>query len=352
MREALLWSVEERGIRCGVCPHHCLILEGRVGFCSVRENVAGTLIPLTYARVASVAVDPIEKKPVFHYAPGTQVLSLGSVGCSMRCRHCQNWSISRATPKDDERQLRDLSPEAVISLAAEYGCPGIAFTYNEPIIQLEYVIDVSRLAHAAGLFTVMVTNGYITAEALDLLGGLVDVWRVDLKGATDESYARLCRVPSPGPVREMAVRAKDRWGMHVEVVTNVVPTINDSETDLRAMAKWIAQDLGRDTPWHVTRFFPYLELADLDPTPLETLRAAVRIGHEEGLRFVYLGNVAEAGGDDTICPQCNAIVVKRTGYAVSGIRVRDGVCERCGATLYIAGQEYAEAWKPEPEQNV
>jgi len=335
MREAVLWSTEDRGIRCGVCPHRCLIPEGHTGFCNVRENVGGTLVPLTYARVSSVAVDPIEKKPVFHYAPGTQVLSLGSVGCSMRCRHCQNWSISRATPQDEARELHDLLPTAVISLAQQYGCPGVAFTYNEPIIQIEYVMDVSRLAHEAGLFTVMVTNGYITSEALDLLGELVDVWRVDLKGATDESYAKLCRVPSPAPVREMAVRARHHWDMHVEVVTNVIPTINDSEEDLRAMARWVAEDLGTDTPWHVTRFFPYLELADLDPTPIETLHAAVRIGHEEGLRFVYLGNVASEGGENTVCPRCGATAVKRAGYEVTRVKVRDGVCERCGEPLNI-----------------
>jgi pyruvate formate lyase activating enzyme len=337
VREAVLWSVEERGVRCGVCPHFCLIPEGHTGFCNVRENSAGTLVPLTYARVASVAVDPIEKKPVFHYAPGAQVLSLGSVGCSMRCRHCQNWSISRATPQDEAHQLHDLTPAAAVSLAQEYECPGIAFTYNEPIIQIEYVLDVARLAHESGLFTVMVTNGYITPSALDLLGGLVDVWRVDLKGATDESYKRFCRVPSPEPVREMAVRARFHWGMHVEVVTNVVPAINDSEADLRAMAKWISRDLGPDTPWHVTRFFPYLELSDLDPTPIETLRSAVRIGHEEGLRFVYPGNVDSGDGEDTVCPQCGAVAVRRRGYEVSRVRVLDGVCERCGEPLNIRG---------------
>ncbi len=333
MHEALLWDTEGDRIRCHLCPHRCSIAVGREGICGVRGNVEGRLIALTYGRVASAAVDPIEKKPVFHYFPSTLAFSLGSVGCTMRCGHCQNWQISRAKPSDGG--LQDLSPSDAARMAVENGCRGVAFTYNEPVIWLEYVLDVAAEARSRGLYTVMVTNGYITSEGLDALGGSIDVWRVDVKGITDEAYKTLCKVPSVAPVLEQAERARKRWGMHVEVVTNVVPGINDSEESLRGVASWIHDKVGEDTPWHVTRFFPYLEFSHLDPTPLETLRRAREIGREVGLQFVYLGNIDEPGGEDTVCPSCGAIAIRRRGYSVLKDATRDGVCSACGTPLRL-----------------
>ncbi len=333
MHEAILWEAQDGRVRCGLCPHRCSIAEGHEGICGVRRNVGGRLFALTYGRVSSIAADPIEKKPVFHYFPGTSALSLGSVGCTMRCGHCQNWQISRGAPTDVS--LRDLRPDVVPDLAEKYGCLGVAFTYNEPVIWVEYVIDVARLCRERGLYTVMVTNGYITPEGLDALGMLIDVWRVDVKGITDEAYKTLCHVPSVAPVLAAAERAKKHWGMHVEVVTNVVPGINDSEESLKGIATWIHDALGRETPWHITRFFPYLELADREPTPLATLRTARRIGLEAGLDFVYLGNVEEPEGEDTVCPSCGAVAVRRRGYAVLERGTRGGDCARCGAPLGI-----------------
>lgn len=334
MHPAELWHAEGDRIRCELCPNDCLIAAGNVGICGVRRNEAGTLVALTYGLVSSIAEDPIEKKPVFHYHPGTTVLSLGSVGCSMRCGHCQNWRISRAGP-DDEEQLHTLSPEAVVDLARDNRCPGVAFTYNEPAIWAEYVRDVSMLCKQAGLFTVMVTNGFITQRGLDFLGPYIDVWRVDVKGATDETYRKLCHVASVEPVFRAAERARHHWGMHVEVVTNVVPTVNDSPTELRAIAQWIAEALGPDTPWHITRFFPYLDYSDLPPTPIETLRAARQIGVEAGLHFIYLGNYDEPGGEDTRCPTCGQVAIARSGYTITEKHTRDGHCSRCGGPLNI-----------------
>lgn len=334
MREAELWSPEDGKVRCGLCPHRCLISDGRTGYCGVRRNVRGTLMAETYGLISSIGADPIEKKPVFHYFPGTQALSLGSVGCSMRCGHCQNWTISRAVLADGP-ELHGLPPERVVDMARGYRCPGVAFTYNEPVIWIEYVRDVARLCREAGLYTVMVTNGYITADGLDLIGELIDVWRVDVKGFDDQQYRTLCHVPSVRPVLEAAERAKNVWRMHVEVVTNVVPGINDGEPTLRAIARWIAGGLGPDTPWHVTRFHPYLEFASVPATPIETLRRARAIGGEEGLRFVYLGNVDEPGGEDTLCPSCGAVAVARDGYTVHSRRTREGACLRCGTPLGI-----------------
>jgi pyruvate formate lyase activating enzyme len=323
-----LWHPEGDAIRCELCPHACLIRPGHVGICGVRRNEGGTLIALTYGRVSSAAVDPIEKKPVFHYRPGTLAFSIGSVGCTMKCGHCQNWQISRGNV--DGGMLHDLAPADVVALARENGCAGVAFTYNEPVIQAEYVRDTSQLAHLSGLYTVMVTNGYITTEGLDYLAGAIDVWRVDVKGMTDEAYRTLCRVPTVAPVLRGAERAKHVHGMHVEVVTNVVPGINDDEAQLTALAQWIATSLDVDTPWHITRFFPYLDFADLPPTPLDTLRRAREIGKEAGLHYVYLGNVSEPGGEDTLCPGCGTALVQRDGFAVSGRAGEDGVCPSCG----------------------
>lgn len=334
MREALLWEREDGRVRCGVCPHRCLIAKGRTGFCGARANTGGALEPLTYGLISSIAADPIEKKPVFHFFPGTQVLSMGSVGCSMRCGHCQNWSISRAGLGDDP-DVHELAAERVVDMARAYRCPGVAFTYNEPAIWIEYVVDVARLCRDAGLYTVMVTNGYVTTEALDLFGEVIDVWRVDVKAFDDWGYRTLCKVPSVQPVLDAAVRARHHWGMHVEVVTNVVPGINDSEPSLQGIAAWIRDSLGADTPWHITRFIPYLDYAHLSATPIETLRNARRIGTGEGLSFVYLGNVSESGGEDTVCPSCGTVAVAREGHCVLAQRTREGACLRCGAALNI-----------------
>ena len=335
MHEAILWETEGDRVRCRVCPHRCRIAEGHVGVCGVRENRDGALWALTYARVSSACVDPIEKKPVFHYRPGTLAFSLGSVGCTMKCGHCQNWTISRARITDGTVAggLATLPPERVPVLAREAGCDGVAFTYNEPVIWIEYVRDVSRLAHEAGLYTVMVTTGFITTEGLDSLAGLIDVWRVDVKGFDDATYRSLCRVTSVAPVLEAAERAKTVHGMHVEVVTNVVPTINDDDAQLGGIARWIARELGEDTPWHITRFFPYLDYADLPPTPLATLRHAVELGRKAGLNFVYLGNVDEPGGEDTTCPDCGATVVARSRYQVTRRATDGGRCAACGRPL-------------------
>lgn len=328
-----LWEVDGERVHCLLCPHSCRISAGHVGVCGVRRNEQGTLIALTYGRVSSIAADPIEKKPVFHYRPGTTALSVGSVGCTMKCGHCQNWEISRAEPGDG--MLRDVSPETLVALANEYGCAGLAFTYNEPVIWAEYVRDGGLLGHEAGLYTVMVTNGYISQAGLDYIADAIDVWRVDVKGMTDAAYRQLCRVPSVAPVLEMAERARRVHGMHVEVVTNVVPGINDDEEQLRSLAAWIAGSLGTDTPWHITRFFPYLEFADVPATPIPTLRRARDIGREEGLKFVYLGNVAESGGEDTVCPSCGETVIARDGFSVRRDRTRDGRCALCDADLNL-----------------
>ncbi len=336
MHDALLAAAERDRVRCGLCPHACLIAEGARGVCGARGVVRDRLRALTYGLVSSMADDPIEKKPVFHFCPGTKVMSFGSVGCTMRCGHCQNWQISRPKGDDGSVPVRYVEPAEAVALAVEQGAAGVAFTYNEPVIWLEWVLDTGRLAKQQGLYTVMVTNGYVTSEGLDAFAEVTDVWRVDIKAFSEEPFRRLCKVPHPEAVREQAVRARHVHGIHVECVTNVVPTINDSDDELRAIARWIAADLGPKTPWHVTRFVPYLEFADLEMTPLATLRRAREIGAEEGLRFVYLGNVDEPGGEDTVCPMCGAVCVRRVGYVTQIEHLApDGTCAVCGADLGV-----------------
>lgn len=319
-----------------MCPHRCLIAESASGLCGARGVRDGRLIALTYGMVSSLAADPIEKKPLFHFHPGSVVLSFGSVGCSMRCGHCQNWQISRPKGDDGTVPLRYVGPDEVAELAQRGGCSGVAFTYNEPIIWLEWVLDAASAARQAGLYTVMVTNGYVTSEGLDLFARAIDAWRVDIKAFDEASFRRLCHVSHAEAVREQAVRAKREHGMHVECVTNVVPTINDSDEELDAIARWIAGELGVETPWHVTRFMPYLEFAHLEPTPVSTLLKARDIGRRAGLEFIYTGNVAIAGGEDTVCPDCGSLALRRTGFSLDmEATTRDGRCASCGRDLGI-----------------
>lgn len=348
MHDALLGVAEGDRIRCGLCPHSCLIAEGARGVCGARGVVDGRFIALTYGLVSSVAVDPIEKKPVFHYRPGSRVASFGSVGCTMRCGHCQNWEISRPKGADGSVGVHEMAPREAVELAIARGAQGVAFTYNEPIIWLEWVLDTGRLARESGLFVVMVTNGYVTPAGLDAFAQVTDVWRVDVKAFSEESFKRLCHVPHPETVRAQAVRAKREHGMHVECVTNVVPTVNDSDEELRSIAIWIATELGADTPWHVTRFTPYLEFANLPATPMATLKRARAIGREEGLEFVYLGNVDVPGAEDTICPKCGHLAVGRRGFTVvDEMLTPDGTCQSCGAPLnVIAGKPAGNPRRP------
>lgn len=336
MHEGLLYEKTASGkVRCHVCPRLCVIAEGRLGYCKARQNIGGKCYSLIYGKVCSVMADPVEKKPLFHFHPGSQVLSLGTLGCNMRCVHCQNWQIAHADVLEEGSQLSDLPVEKLPRIAAKYNCQGVAWTYNEPTIWLEYTLDGAQLCHEHGLYTVYVTNGYITAEALDLIAPHLDAYRVDIKGFRPETYRFIAKVKDVKPIFASAVAAYHRYGCHVEIVTNVIPTVNDDEDTLRQIARWIVAELGPRTPWHVTRFYPYLELSHLPPTPIATLERAMAIGHEEGLQFVYIGNVPGHRGENTVCPGCGRLVIRRDGYSIGNIDVREGYCSFCGEDLHI-----------------
>jgi len=337
MREALIYeNLPERRTRCDVCQWRCVINPGKSGVCRVRRNDDGRLDLLNYARVSSVAADPIEKKPLFHFFPGSTVLSFGTIGCNFHCIHCQNWEIACVEePASFERTLREISPQEAVRLAKKHKCAGISWTYNEPTIWFEYTLDTAKLARENGLYTVYVTNGYMTPEALDMIGPYLDAWRVDAKGFSDKLYRDLARIKQWRGILEVAERARHKWNMHVEVVTNIIPSMNDDREQLTGIANWIKEKLGELTPWHVTRFHPNHNLIHLPATPISTLEKAYDAGKEEGLRFVYLGNVPGHAHENTVCYNCGNTVIKRTGYSTSIVAVKGSNCAICGTDLNI-----------------
>jgi len=334
MREAMLWEkLTDSAVRCHVCQWRCVIRPQKFGLCQVRQNVDSVLQILNYAEVSSVAVDPIEKKPLFHFHPTTLAFSIGGWGCNFHCRHCQNWHISCEVPWEEKHGSQQISPEASIELAKRYGCEGIAWTYNEPGIWLEYTLDAAKIAKAEGLYTVYVTNGYSTPEALDAIGPYLDAWRVDVKGFSDSFYRQLAKISRWRGILEVAERAQEKWGMHIEVVTNIIPTMNDDDEQLEGIATWIRDRLGELTPWHVTRFYPQHNLQHIPPTPISTIERAYDIGKRVGLRFVYVGNLHGHDGENTTCYSCGRMVVKRVGYQAELVGLDGSKCRFCGEEL-------------------
>jgi pyruvate formate lyase activating enzyme len=320
-------------VRCNVCELRCVIPEGRRGACRTRLNRKGTLYTLIYGKVASAFADPIEKKPVYHFRPGTQILSMGTLGCNFRCPGCQNWEISHDSPDEIAGNLRELPPAVAVELAERSGCGAICWTYNDPTIWIEYTFDTALLARRRGLATAYITNGYATREQLDMIAPVLDIWRVDIKGFSRESYKAVAGIARWQAVLEMTARARHLRGLWVECVTNVTPGINDSDEVLRGIARWIRADLGPDTPWHVTRFYPHLELSHVEPTPIVTIERARAIGLEEGLRYVYVGNIPGHPGEDTYCHGCGERVIRRAGFAIAQATLVGGACPRCGTRI-------------------
>jgi pyruvate formate lyase activating enzyme len=333
--EALLYDkLDNNRVRCSLCAHRCLIAAGRKGICLVRENRDGTLYTLVYGIPLSQAVDPIEKKPLFHFYPGSRSFSIATAGCNFRCDFCQNADISQMPRDRGEIRGYAAAPEAVVQAAREYTCRSIAYTYTEPTIFFEYSYDIARLAQGAGIASVYVTNGYMTPEMLELFRDL-DAANVDLKAFRDETYKRVCGARLQ-PVLDTLVKmvALDIW---VEVTTLVVPGMNDSEAELADIAGFIATELGPHVPWHVSGFHPDYHMRDRGPTPAATLNRAYELGRAAGLHYVYVGNLPGAHLEDTHCPNCGAPVIRRWGFQVLHRALVDGACAQCGTAIHGVG---------------
>lgn len=321
----------EDTVRCHLCGHRCVIASGKYGRCRVRENVAGQLRSHTYGDLIALNVDPIEKKPLFHFLPGTMSLSIAAPGCNFQCPFCQNWQISQA-PRDG-RELRGqaVSPEQVVTAARNHDCASISYTYTEPTVFFEMAYDTSRLAHEAGIANCFVSNGYLTPEAVEKIAPYLDAINVDLKAFRDETYRELMKARLE-PVLT-CLRSLVSAGIWVEVTTLVVPGMNDSEEELSDIASFIAAELGTNVPWHVSRFHGDYDMASAPTTPIPTLEKACEFGRRAGLRHVYSGNVPGRADESTRCPGCAAMLIERTGFRIRRNRTADGACPDCGEPI-------------------
>jgi pyruvate formate lyase activating enzyme len=337
----LFWEDEGGGkVRCTLCPHYCVVGESEEGLCRARGVRNGRMTSLTHSRPATIISDEIEKKPLFHFYPGTRALSLGGLGCNVLCSGCQNWQISHANARTETTRLPVLSPVDAVAMARKHKLAGVVFTYNDPVVWIEYVHDVCAAFREAGLYTAFITAAYLTEAALDYVAPVVQAFKFDLKAATAEGWAWLTKVKDPAPACSAAVRASKVHGCHVEVVSNIVPGLNDSPNELTSMARWVCENLGPATPWHVTRFLPDFELSYVSATPISVLEQGLSLGRAAGLRFVYLGNVPDHAGRNTFCPGCGRTVIDRSGPKVDMRGVDRGLCVVCGEDLGIAGAHH------------
>jgi len=337
LKQAVLWEpAEDKKVRCKLCNWRCLIADGKLGQCCVRKNIDGTLYSLNYNKVCSANPDPIEKKPLFHFQPGSQSFSIACVGCNFRCEFCQNWQISQAAVEEGRIDGQPISPETIVESAVRYDCKSIAYTYTEPTIFMELCNDSGLLAKQRGLTNVFVSNGYMTREAIDFASDWLNGINVDLKSFNDDYYKRLCKTRLQPVLDTISYIAKetDIW---LEVTTLIVPDENDSEDELKKLADFIVTKAGPDVPWHISRFHPQYKYLDSVPTPISTLERAYQIGKSAGLHYVYLGNVPGAKSESTFCYKCGRILIERVGYRIAANHIENSHCPDCRTK--IAGFE-------------
>jgi pyruvate formate lyase activating enzyme len=331
--EALLYEKrEDLKVQCALCSHRCVIADGKRGICHVRENRAGILNTLVYGRLIARHIDPIEKKPLFHFLPGSHSYSIATVGCNFTCRFCQNADIAQFPADQGGAIVGDfVEPKEVVKAAVEAGCRSISYTYTEPTIFFEFALETARLARARGLRNVFVTNGYMTAEALDMLAPFLDAANVDLKSFSRKFYKDICGAKMEHVLATLRnMKAK---GVFVEVTTLIVPGLNDDPDELKALTGFLVHELGGDTPWHISRFHPTYRLTERPITPLKTLHLARELGKAAGLKYVYTGNVPGDIGESTYCPACGEMLIDRGGFQVHKIRLKNGHCIRCGEII-------------------
>ena len=323
-------ATERRKLLCTLCPRYCLIGEGQAGFCYIRQNRGGQLWTAAWGRSTGFAVDPIEKKPLNHFLPGERVLSFGTAGCNLGCKFCQNWDISKA--KIDQHASEVATPEEIVGVALRTGCAGIAYTYNDPVIWAEFAIDVAREARRAGLANVLVTAGYVTAEARGELFEHMDATNVDLKAFTDEFYHRVT-FAHLGPVLDTLRWLRHETGVWMEITTLLIPGLNDGDDEIARECDWVLENLGADVPLHFTAFHPDFKMTDRPRTPPATLARARAIGRARGLRYCYVGNVHDLEGQTTFCPGCGTALLVRDWHAIRRYRLDGDRCLDCGAAV-------------------
>jgi pyruvate formate lyase activating enzyme len=334
--EARLWKpLKDEQVQCRLCSHFCRIDPGRRGLCGVRENQAGALRTLVYGLPAAINVDPVEKKPLYHFLPGTRTFSLGTMGCNMSCTFCQNASLSQPPRLGGRITGHPADPADLVAAALESGCRSIAYTYSEPTVFFELVQDTARLALTKGLRNILVTNGFMSPECLDAFGpaetGLIQAANVDLKAFTEGFYRERCGAKLKPVLKNLAHMRRLGWWL--ELTTLLIPGLNDAPAELAGLAAFIVAELGPDTPWHLSRFHPDYKLTDRPVTPHETLLAAREAGRAAGLRYVYIGNAVGPGFGDTFCPACRALLLSREGFRAETLGLADGACRACGAAI-------------------
>jgi pyruvate formate lyase activating enzyme len=337
LKKAVLWQPAEDGkVRCNLCSWHCLIAKDKTGYCAVRKNIDGTLYSLNYDKICAANPDPIEKKPLFHFQPGSRSFSIACIGCNFRCVFCQNWQISQMAIEDGRINGQAISPQKIVEAALQSNCQSIAYTYTEPTIFMELAEETGRLAKQKGLTNVFVSNGYMSREAIDFASGWLDGINVDLKAFSDDYYKSLCKARLQ-PVLDTISYIAGSTDIWMEVTTLIVPDQNDSEDELKKLADFIVSKAGPDVPWHISRFYPAYNYTDSEATPVETLRRAEQIGKAAGLHYVYLGNVPGSEGESTYCYSCNSLLIERVGYSITANKIKNSCCPACGTK--IAGFE-------------
>ena len=330
IKEAMLWEKGEKGkVHCLLCAHSCKIEDDSYGFCGMRQNRGGVLYTYAYGSVIANHVDPIEKKPLYHFLPGTSAYSIATIGCNFRCTFCQNWTISQLSARSEDMEGYEMKPEEIVREAERNWCRSISYTYTEPTVFFEYAYDTARIAKKKGIANTFVTNGYMTKQAIEEIKPYLDAANIDLKFFSDKSYSKICGGKLQ-PVLDSIRNMKDA-GIWVEVTTLIVPGENDSEKELRGIAKFLAET-GKDIPWHISRFHPDYKYTSSYPTPIETIKRAKEIGKEEGLKYIYIGNVPTQG--ETVCPGCGKVMIERSGFTAEVLEDFDqGKCASCGTLI-------------------
>ncbi len=332
LKEALHYiktDEKKKVVSCRLCPHGCIIEENEMGFCRARKNVKGKLISLGYAQPCAIHIDPIEKKPFYNFYPKSRSLSIASAGCNLRCRFCQNWQISQVSPLETINQ--HITPEMIVSAAKTRGCRSIAYTYTEPTNFYEYMLDTAKIAKSNGILNVNHSNGFINQEPLKELCKYLDAANIDLKSFSNDFYRRICEAEL-NPVLE-TIKTLKKSGIWVEITNLVIPGYNDDPGTITKMCEWIKKDVGVDTPIHFSRFHPTYKMTGTSPTPVNTLEKAREIALKTGLHFPYVGNVPGHPGDNTYCPNCKKMLVKRAGFSVLENDIRNGKCKYCGTKI-------------------